>query len=107
VQLSPAGRCRRPDFRTSDMTAHPSRAPRRAARPAPPTLTPVFFLFGLNTKQQHLGPGATRTCPRCQNTTQWGRMSEFTQFTVFFLPVARFRRRQFEACGVCGNAVDV
>jgi hypothetical protein len=34
-------------------------------------------------------------------------MSEFTQFTVFFLPVARFRRRQFEACGVCGTAVDV
>ena len=67
----------------------------------------VFFLFGLSTKQQHLGPGQTRTCPRCQNTTQWGRMQEFTQFTVFFLPIARFRRRQFEACGVCGTAVDV
>jgi len=79
----------------------------RASPAAPPTLAPVFLLFGLSTKQQHLGPGQTRTCPRCQNTTTWGRMSEFTQFTVFFLPVARFRRRQFEACGVCGTAVDV
>ena len=29
----------------------------------------VFLLFGFGTKQQHLGPGHTRTCPRCHNTT--------------------------------------
>lgn len=72
-----------------------------------PTVGPVFFLFGLGTKQKHLGPGETRTCPRCRNTTQWARMREFRQFTVFFVPVARWGRRQFEACGICGAAVAV
>lgn len=75
---------------------------------APTTYTHVvFFLFGLGTKQQHLGPGETRTCPRCHNTTQWARMREFKQFTVFFVPVARWKRRQFEVCGICGTAVEV
>ena len=32
-------------------------------------------------------------------------MREFKQFTVFFVPVARWKRRQFEVCGVCGTAV--
>ena len=67
----------------------------------------VFILFGLGTKQQLIGPGETRTCPRCHNTTQWTRMREFRQFTVFFVPVARWKRRQFEACGICAAAVEV
>lgn len=67
----------------------------------------VFFVFGLGTKQQYLGPGETRTCPRCHNTTQQARMREFRQFSVFFVPVARWRRRSFEACSICGNAVEV
>jgi hypothetical protein len=72
------------------------------------TYTPVvIFFFGLGTKQQHLGPGDTRTCPRCHNTTQWTRMREFKQFTVFFVPVARWKRRQLEACGICGAAIEV
>lgn len=67
----------------------------------------MFFLFGLRTTQQHLGPGETRTCPRCHNTTQWARMREFRQFTVFFVPLARWKRRRFEACGICGAAVEL
>ncbi|MBW0118606.1 zinc-ribbon domain-containing protein [Pseudonocardia abyssalis] len=65
----------------------------------------MFFLFGLGTKQKRLGPGETRTCPRCHNTSQWVRMREFRQFTVFFVPLARWGRRQFESCGICGAAV--
>lgn len=67
----------------------------------------VFFLFGYGPKQQHLGAGQTRTCPRCHNTTQWARMREFKQFTVFFIPIARWGRREFETCGICGAAVAV
>jgi hypothetical protein len=66
-----------------------------------------FFLFGLSTKQQHLGAGQTRTCPRCHNTTQWTRMRQFKQFTLFFVPIARWKRRQFEVCGICGTSVAV
>ena len=77
------------------------------ARLGAPYTRAVFFVFGLGTKQQHLGPGETRTCPRCHNTTQQTRIREFRQFTVFFIPVARWKRRLFEACSICGTAVEV
>jgi hypothetical protein len=32
-------------------------------------------------------------------------MREFKQFTVFFIPIARWGRREFEACGICGAAI--
>ncbi|QBI54820.1 zinc-ribbon domain-containing protein [Streptomonospora litoralis] len=67
----------------------------------------MFILFGFGTKQQRLGPGEHRTCPRCGNATQWVRMREFKQFTLFFVPVVRWNRRQFEMCGICGAAVEV
>lgn len=66
----------------------------------------MFFVFGFGTKQEHLGPGETRTCPRCHNTTQWAQMREFRQLTLFFVPVARWKRRSLEVCGVCGTTVD-
>ncbi|MCP9274843.1 zinc-ribbon domain-containing protein [Mycolicibacterium arenosum] len=65
----------------------------------------MLLLFGFGTKQKLLGAGDTRTCPRCHNTTQWTRVREFKQFTLFFIPVARWRRRVFEVCGICGAAV--
>lgn len=46
-------------------------------------LDPVFLLFGYGVKRKYVGAGETRTCPRCHNTTQWARMRQFTQFTVF------------------------
>lgn len=65
----------------------------------------LFLLFGYGTKQKYLGTGEVRTCPRCHNTTQWTKMREFKQFSLFFVPVARWRRRSIEVCGVCGAAV--
>jgi hypothetical protein len=67
----------------------------------------VFFLFGFGAKEKYLGPGAVRTCPNCGNTTPWTRVRRVKQVTVFFLPVARWGRRQFEICSVCGTAVEV
>ena len=67
----------------------------------------MFFLFGFGTKQQDLGPAEVRTCPRCGNTTQWARVGQVKQLTVFFVPIARWGRHQLEVCGVCGTAVEV
>jgi len=67
----------------------------------------VLLLFGFGTKQKDLGPGDVRTCPRCGNTTRWARVRQFTQFTVFFVPIARWGRQQLEVCGICGSAVEV
>lgn len=32
-------------------------------------------------------------------------MEEFKQFSLFFVPVARWNRRQLEVCGICGTTV--
>ncbi len=77
----------------------------------PPRTAPyagaVFLLFGFGDKQQELGPGEVRTCPNCGNTTQWARIRQFRQFTIFLVPVARWRRQVLEVCGICGTAVEV
>ena len=68
---------------------------------------PMFLLFGFGSKRKHLGPGATRNCPRCHNTTQWARMKQYQQFTLFFVPVARWKRVEFDECGICGTALSI
>lgn len=67
----------------------------------------MFFLFGYGTKRRQTGIGETRTCPRCHNTTQWARMKQYKQITVFFVPIARWKRVESEECGICGSAVTV
>ncbi|OBK76824.1 zinc-ribbon domain-containing protein [Mycobacterium sp. 1274761.0] len=65
----------------------------------------MFLLFGFASKQKVLGVGQVRTCPHCHNNAQWTRMQEFKQFTVFFVPLARWGRREFEVCGICGQVL--
>jgi rRNA maturation protein Nop10 len=67
----------------------------------------VFFLFGFGTTQQDLGPGEVRTCPNCGNTRTWARVRESRRLTVFFVPVARWGRKDLEVCPVCGVATEV
>ncbi|KQS73639.1 zinc-ribbon domain-containing protein [Modestobacter sp. Leaf380] len=67
----------------------------------------MFFFFGYGSKQKELGPGSTRTCPRCNNTTTWARVKRYKQFTVFFVPVLRWGRQQAEVCTICGTTVAV
>ncbi|WP_306231341.1 zinc-ribbon domain-containing protein [Agrococcus beijingensis] len=67
----------------------------------------MLFIFGLGTKQRDEGPGQTRTCPRCGNTTVWARIRQHQQFSLFFIPLARWQRRDLEVCPICGEAVSV
>lgn len=67
----------------------------------------MFVIFGFGKRQEPQGPGVLRDCPRCHNTTRWSRMREFSQFTLFFIPIARWNRRDFETCGICTAAIEV
>lgn len=67
----------------------------------------MFLLFGFGTKTRDLGPGAVRTCPNCGNTSQWTRIREFKQFSVFFVPLARWGRRDYEVCGICSAVLEI
>lgn len=64
----------------------------------------MLLIAGVTGKTGNQGPGATRTCPRCGNTTQWQRLKSYRQFTLFFvLPLWRWGRQEYEQCGVCGQ----
>ena len=67
----------------------------------------MLFFFGFGTMQQDEGPGDVRACPNCGNTSQWARVREFRQLSVFFVPVARWGWRHLEVCPICGVAVEV
>ncbi len=67
----------------------------------------MFLLFGFGSKRTVLGQGSVRTCPRCHNSTQWARMKQYRQFSLFFVPIARWNRVEFEECGICGAATSL
>ena len=67
----------------------------------------LFLLFGFGSRIRRLGNGGERTCPRCHNQATWIRARSYSQFTVFFIPVARWNRREFEACPICGEQTDL
>ncbi|HET8952500.1 MAG TPA: zinc-ribbon domain-containing protein [Solirubrobacteraceae bacterium] len=66
----------------------------------------LFFLFGLSTRIKTLGSGEQRRCPRCQNVATWTRLRESTQLSLFFVPVLRWGRSEFEACPICGTRAE-
>lgn len=67
----------------------------------------MFFFFSFGVKRQDLGLGDVRTCPHCGNLTQWAKVRQVKQLTLFFVPIARWGRRQLEVCGICGSVVEV
>lgn len=68
----------------------------------------MLLIAGVTSKTNDQGPGASRTCPRCGNTTVWQRRKSFRQFTLFFvIPLWRWDREQYEQCGICGQTVAV
>lgn len=66
-----------------------------------------FLLFGGGLRFKDLGAGEERACPRCHNTTTWQRLRQFNELTFFFIPVARWGRRELETCGVCGESEEL
>jgi endogenous inhibitor of DNA gyrase (YacG/DUF329 family) len=67
----------------------------------------IFLLFGGGTRFKLLGDVQSRDCPRCHNNTTWTRLRRFHEFTLFFIPIARWGRQELEACPICGETVEV
>lgn len=67
----------------------------------------IFFLFGGGTRYKNIGTAEVRTCSRCHNSAPWIRLQRFHEVTLFFIPVARWGRRELMACAVCGEADDL
>lgn len=61
-----------------------------------------LLVFGLSTRLKRLGDGLRHECPRCHNTSVWQRLRRYHQFTLFFVPVLRWRRQEIEVCPICG-----
>lgn len=66
----------------------------------------LFLLFGGGTRYRDHGPGHERHCDHCHNTTTWTRVRRVREITVFFIPIARWGRRDLEACPICGTQLE-
>lgn len=67
----------------------------------------LFLLFGGGTRLKQMGTGEQHTCPRCHNTTTWQRVRRCNELTFFFVPIARWSRRDLEACPICGESREI
>ena len=67
----------------------------------------LFLLFGGGPRLKDAGTGEQRTCPRCQNAATWQRLRRFNELTFFLIPIARWGRRELEACPICGEAREI
>jgi len=65
----------------------------------------VFFLFGFGQHLKELGRGEYRTCPRCNNHTQWQRMEISQRFTLFFIPIISWGKKRMQQCTICGESL--
>ena len=66
-----------------------------------------LFIFGWGERLKQLAGGTVQTCGRCHNTTTWQRLRRQQQITLFFIPVARWGRREIEACPICGQTAPL
>lgn len=68
----------------------------------------MFIVFGWgHTKTHNYGEINRSHCSRCNSETAWelNRTSEW--FTLFFLPVFPYLRKNYVSCSVCGNTVEI
>lgn len=67
----------------------------------------MFFIgiFGGGVKQKAMGSTSQRNCPRCHNTTPWIVYDTTKYFSLFFIPVARWGKRYFISCPICGETI--
>ena len=64
-----------------------------------------FLIFGAGKHVKVLGVGEYRSCPRCNNHTQWQKVEESTRVSLFFVPVVSWGKKSFERCGICGHEI--
>ena len=68
----------------------------------------MFVLFGFGRRRVHdKGPVIACTCPRCHNEVTLALMHVTTWFTLFFIPVLPYSRKQFLSCPICAWSLPV
>ena len=66
----------------------------------------MFLLFGFRTRDRVVSR-RLMVCEVCGVNAGQALVKRSTKFTLFFVPIARWKRQQFEVCGVCGTTVAV
>jgi hypothetical protein len=65
---------------------------------------PFILIFGVSDERKPVEHGVRRHCPVCGTETPHHRVETRRRFTLFFIPVWRWDRRQVLVCNVCGQA---
>jgi hypothetical protein len=68
----------------------------------------MFFIFGFGRRKvRDDGPVVACTCPHCHNEVSLSLLHVSTWFTLFFIPVIPYSRKQFLVCPICRWSLPV
>lgn len=67
----------------------------------------MFFIFGLNTKQDKLKFDELKICKICGKYGRYEVFVEYTAFSIFFIPLFKWGRRYFIRASCCGSIFSI
>jgi len=68
----------------------------------------MFLLFGWGKKTvKNYGDLFPMKCPQCNNTVYYKLIKLTTWFSVFFIPIIPYEKKNLLMCGVCNNSTQL
>ena len=68
----------------------------------------MFLIFGFGRRRvKDLGPVVACTCSRCHNEVSLSLVHVTAWFTLFFIPLVPYSRKQFLTCPICAWSLPV
>lgn len=67
----------------------------------------MLILFGMDNKENVVGPLPEQDCPNCRNTEHWTLFKVVKYGTLFFVPVIPFGTDYLKTCPICKETVSL
>lgn len=67
----------------------------------------MFFIFGVNTKQEKLDFDELKVCKVCGSYGRYEAFIEYTALSLFFIPVFKWGKKYFVRANCCGSIFSI
>ena len=67
----------------------------------------MFFIFGINTKQEKLDFDELKICKVCGSYGRYEVYLEYTALSLFFIPIFKWGKKYFVKSNCCGSVFSI
>lgn len=67
----------------------------------------MFFIFGINTKQEKLNFDELKICKVCGSYGRFEAFVKYTALSLFFIPVFKWGKKYFVKATCCGSIFQI